>query len=455
VNAINLISCKNLHLIDHLSDAIKVWLGPMCTQSVDPLRASIKGDCRVFILTNGCIENRIDCTQLQNYFAKNGWQIAEDYKDADLILFDTCALTQDTANISLRIIKEIKQNMRKGSKLIVCGCLPKIDPELLRTVYETPKFRCEELTSNEKNMIYEYAEKINNVKTHNLLPILPVTKRNEKDFLMRNQGTLAARLLKSAVARIDGHISSRSNIYREGDESNFFIKVSTGCLCSCAYCAIPKSRGVINSKPIEKVVNEFEEGLKKNFKKFSLIGTDVGAYGKDIGHNLVDLLKELVRHEGEYKIGLRNVNPQHLKTMLDEFTSILQSKKIWYMGFAAESGSNRILKLMNRKYTIEEFKECIRKIRLSFPEIIIRTQLMVGFPTETEEDFSKTMSLLDDAIFDYAEVYKYSERSGTRAANIEPKVLEKIKNQRFSKLYRKAFLNRAPRKIKNMIQPKF
>jgi tRNA A37 methylthiotransferase MiaB len=183
-----------------------------------------------------------------------------------------------------------------------------------------------------------------------------------------------------------------------------------------------------------------------------LIGTDTGPYGKDLGYTLADLLKEIVKQEGNFKIGLRNVNPRYLKTMLKEFVPILESKRIWFMECAAESGSNRILGLMNRKCTIEEFKDCIQAVRTAYPGIMIRTQLMVGFPTETEQDFAETMRLLDDVIFDYAEVYKYSERPRTLAVNMEPKVPEQIKQQRFRKLYRKALLNRTPRKIKNLIR---
>jgi tRNA A37 methylthiotransferase MiaB len=124
---------------------------------------------------------------------------------------------------------------------------------------------------------------------------------------------------------------------------------------------------------------------------------------------------------------------------------------VTYFETAAESGSNRILKLMNRNYTIEEYKNCINTIRRAYPGIIIRNQLIVGFPTETDDDFEETMKLLDDVVFDYVEVYEYSERPGTLSEKIEPKVPDSVKRQRYIRLYRKALLNRTPRKIKNIL----
>ena len=164
---------------------------------------------------------------------------------------------------------------------------------------------------------------------------------------------------------------------------------------------------------------EFHKGLKNGFRRFSLMGTDLGSYGSDIDCSLVDLLTELTKLEGPFKISLRNVNPQYLINNLNLFIPILRSGKLRYIETAAESGSNRILRLMNRKYTKEDYVNCITALRSAYPKIIIRTQLIVGFPTETEQEFLETMKLLDEVIVDYAEVYRYSERPGTISERID------------------------------------
>lgn len=417
-------------------------------QSVRPYS---KNKGKVCVISNGCLENTFDSAQLQKHFSENGWLISEDYKDADLILLDTCGHTREAVDISLNMIREIKEKKKESSRFIVCGCLPKIEPEVLMKELEGPTSGEPELAVLDQMAIDRYAQSLEKATTNSILLHLPINKKLGKSDATRRGGSLATLLLRGVAVRWTDYLSSRINLQRGNDPSFFYLKISSGCLGSCAYCAIPQSRGPIRSKPIEKVVQELSEGLPKNFRYLSLIGTDIGPYGEDLGYTLADLLKEIMKLGGNFKIGLRNVNPRYLKTMLKEFVPLLESRRIWYMECAAESGSNRILGLMNRKYTIEEFKDCIHAVRTAYPGIMIRTQLMVGFPTETEEDFRETMRLLDDVVFDFVEVYKYSERPRTLAADME-QVPEQIKQQRLVTLYRKALLNRMPRKVRNLIR---
>jgi tRNA A37 methylthiotransferase MiaB len=169
-------------------------------------------------------------------------------------------------------------------------------------------------------------------------------------------------------------------------------------------------------------MNEFREGLSKGYKDFALMGTDLGSYGRDANHNLVDLLKEMVKEEGEYRIGLRNLNPYLCNQMLDELVPIFATGKIWYTEIPAESGSNRILKLMGRRYTIETYKEVVRRLREACPTLKVRTQIMVGFPTETNDDFVQSIDLMNDMNFDYVEVFGFSPRIGTAAEKIQGRV---------------------------------
>lgn len=402
------------------------------------------------VLCNGCPENRIDSARAQKYLKENGWLITEDHTKADLILFNACALNQESTNISLKIIQKIQEEKKSGSQLIVWGCLPKIDPEALKQKYNGPTFGERELSLLDQ--IIDNSRQIETITANYVLPRYPINESLGRGSLIRFEGSPLIRPLKGLVMKWQEHLESKLNLCIPGDPSIFYIKVATGCLGACAYCGIRKSRGTIKSKSIEKVICEFKEGLQRGFKHFSLIGTDLGAYGRDLGYTLVDLLREMIKEKGDFKIGLRNVNPHYLKKMLNELIPILKTKRIWYLSSAAESGSNRILKLMRRNYTIEKFKECIQTIRRACPDILIRTQLIVGFPTETEQDFAETMHLLDDVVFDYVEVYKFSKRPGTPAENMKGQVPEQIKKQRFLKLYAKALLNRTPRKIKRILQ---
>ena len=223
--------------------------------------------------------------------------------------------------------------------------------------------------------------------------------------------------------------------------NTFCIKVSNGCSNQCTYCAVKLSRGDVKSKSIEDIDKEFKEGLKKNFKEFALIGTDVGSYGRDKGINLIHLLKELLKNKGEYKIKLRNIHPRFLIEMMPEMQKILKSGKIPYICSAVQSGNNRILKLMDRGYNIEDFKKTISLINKNFPEVDLRTQLMTGFPGETDDEFRDTFELLDAINFDYVEVYHFEARPGTKAAEMKNQVPKKIARRRYHKLLIKTFFH--------------
>jgi tRNA A37 methylthiotransferase MiaB len=184
-------------------------------------------------------------------------------------------------------------------------------------------------------------------------------------------------------------------------------------------------------------MQEFSEGLQSGYKQFALIGTDTGSYGRDIQTNLVNLLRAMVSVKGEYWLKLRNVHPRTLIKMLPEFLDVFKSGKIVHMTTALQHGNNRILKLMKRGYTIEDFKYAIGAVKKSCPNLKIRSQLMVGFPGETEAEFNDTLNLLDEIQFDFIEVYKYSPRPNTMAAEMPNQVTNKTANKRYFMLHKK------------------
>jgi tRNA A37 methylthiotransferase MiaB len=192
--------------------------------------------------------------------------------------------------------------------------------------------------------------------------------------------------------------------------------------------------------------------LGKGFRYFGLLATDLGAYGRDLGCSLVDLLVELAKEKGDYRIGLRNVNPYHLNEMFEELRPIFSSEKIWFLSSAIESASDRILRLMRRRCKIQDFKNCIRILNKESPNILLRTQLIVGFPTETREDFRMSLHLLDELEFDWVEVYKFSPRRGTPAATMAGQVPKKIKTTRFRQLSLKAMTQRPHKKLRQIFR---
>jgi len=380
----------------------------------------------ICVITNGCPENRIDAARIQEFLIENGWTVVDDYRDADMILFNACALTKHKQDISIEKIKKITAKKNPAAKLIVCGCLSKIDNNSLREVYQGLTFGSDEIEQVAK--IIETKTDPQKARANYLIPetAIPSQVPDLRDIV---SPIVIPKLLKKF----------NDPWRREGatvvTPHTFYIKVSTGCLSNCSYCGVKLSRGMLKSKPIDRVIDEFENGLTKGYEEFALIGTDLGAYGRDQGNTLSSLLKELLKRDGNYKMKLRNIQPRFLIEMMNEFLDILQYDKVSYIGSAVESGNNRILRLMNRGYKIEDFKKAILSLRKEFPRVQINTQVMIAFPGETEEEFSDTVQLLDEVSFDFVEVYIFQPRPNTKAAQMKDQIPRKVANRRFFKIF--------------------
>jgi len=216
------------------------------------------------------------------------------------------------------------------------------------------------------------------------------------------------------------------------NEKTFFIKISTGCLDDCSYCAIRLSRGKLKSKSIQEVVYEFDEGLKKGYKEFALIGTETGSYGKDQGTDLVRLLNVLINKDGDYKLRLRNVHPRFLIKRFSEMKEILKSRKIDFIFSAIQSGNDRILKLMNRRYRADEVREIFDAISAEFSNVHLGTQFIIGFPSETDEEFRDTLRLSQKITIDLVECFRFQPRLGTQAAEMEELIPQEVINERLN-----------------------
>ena len=387
---------------------------------------------RAYVSCLGCPESQIDSARVQVFLKKNGYVISKNSEEADLVLFRTCGFTEESEIASLEAIRNIKSKMKRGTLLIPWGCLHKIHPDAL-----TPDY----VTFGEKDMwklneIVAAREPIEKVQANFLSPKYKKSKvKKITDFPRTHHKQL--------------WLHERNHpIFKPGKYgSPFFIKASTGCLGGCTYCAIRLSRGKVKSKRIEEVLSEFERGRRLGFKDFRLLGTDLGAYGRDRGRTLVDLLSKMTQEEGEYAISLRNINPYWLTRMYNEMKPILSSGKIRYMSSAVESGSNRILELMGRRYTTEELIPIIQDLNRSHPSILINTQFMVGFPTESKQDHRQSERVLKECLFDMVEVYKFSGRLGTPAAKMNGQIPENTKTTRYLRLLATSMLNIIRRNI--------
>lgn len=400
------------------------------------------------VLTNGCPENRIDTAGMQEFLKSKGWSITNKVSDADLVLFNACGLTVENAESSIRLIKHLK-SQKNGSRFIVCGCLPRINPESIRSVHNDVMFGSDNMNAlaalidAEESPGCDLANFL--LPSYNITPGLGWIIKHVKANL--NLYFVLSKLLERKYKEYYDMINIVS-------PNTHYIKVSTGCVSSCSYCAVKISRGTLRSKPIEKVVAEFKAGLEQGYKKFALIGTDVGCYGRDQKTNLVQLLDELVALPGNFEIRIRNFHPRFLIEMLPDVVKVCRSGKVGFLGLAAQSGNNRILQLMRRGYSIEEYKHAFNALRKEFPHIKVRTQLMVGFPGETEREFEDTLQLIDEVDFDFIELFMFSTRLGTRANSLPGALPREVIQKRYYRILRKTLQNLSHKYPRPVFTPK-
>ncbi|MEM2486457.1 MAG: radical SAM protein [Candidatus Bathyarchaeia archaeon] len=386
---------------------------------------------KVYVSTNGCVEAQLSSTFVKQFFIENKVSVLNDPREADLIVFYACGLTEQKEKDSLAIINKLKNEAKPLSKLVVWGCLPKINPKASSKVFDGPVIGPTDLNYFEGFL--EKAEITFNglmwARAENML--IPTETMEKQDNRNVDAFTSMILFLKRRWDRLNG---------RAHKNMRFFIRTAVGCTGRCTYCSERCAFGRIKSRPIEKVISEFKYGLEKGYRQFSLIATDLGAYGRDINCTLSDLLTRIidVGNDLSYKIILNQVSPSYLTQMFSDLEKVFASGRIEVLNCPIQSGSNRILKLMGRDYAAEEWREHMINIKKRYPKIKLSTHFMVGFPTETDDDFNATLGLLDYPLFlDDIYIFKFSKRPHVYASFIPEQVSEEIKELRYKKLMRK------------------
>jgi len=393
---------------------------------------------KVYLSTNGCEEAQLSSMEVEQFFDKNEATIVRDPTQADLIIFFACGLTDQREKDSLMIIRKLQAKKKTSARLAVWGCLPKINPQSLASVYDGPILGPMD-TSFFEEILGKTKISFDNVSANTLVsketPGLP---SSSPSGLCNGHYTDAfidaVILLKKGVEKLR-FLKQKILI-----KTPFYIRVATGCTGHCTYCSERCAWGKIKSRPTDKIISEFERGLQKGYNRFFLVAADLGAYGKDIGRTLSDLLGRIIKtgNSKNYKMILNQISPSHLKELFFDLEDTFASGKVELLCSPVQSGSNSILKLMGRMYTAEEWKECMLKIHRRFPDIRLKTHLMVGFPTETDEDFRATLKLLDYPLFlDEIGIFKFSQRPTVFASRIPGQVPERTKELRYRKLLRK------------------
>lgn len=361
---------------------------------------------KFFINTYGCQMNVHESEKLAGILYERGYVSAESNEDADIILLNTCCIreTAETRVLgNLGIIKKLKE---KKPELIVgiCGCMPqkKGTAEMLRR-------RCPfiDIIFGTHNM-YKLNEYLDEAEHHRkVLEIWDKEGEPENVPVHRDSGV------------------------------NAWVNIMYGCDNFCSYCIVPFVRGRERSRDFDEVVNEVGSLIRKGYKEVTLLGQNVNSYMGGSPH-FGELLRALTKFDGEYRIKFMTSHPKDLTE--DVVSAMASSDKIAdYIHLPVQSGSDRILKLMNRKYTSGEYLDKIAMIRSYIPEAGISSDLMVGFPTETEEDYLCSERLIEKVEFNNLYTFIYSRRSGTVADKMDGQIDIKVKTERIERLIKRQF----------------
>lgn len=330
-------------------------------------------------------------------FIEQNYEVVDFEEYADIYIVNTCTVTNMSDKKSRQIIRRAKNN-NNDAILIVVGCYAQVAKEKLEEIEEVDMV----LGNNEKNNIVEFAEKYERIKITDVM--------QQKEF-----------------------VEFGSTTYTE--KTRAVIKVQDGCDRFCSYCIIPYARGRVRSRKIENIIEEIKQIAKGGIKEVVITGIHVASYGKDFndGTSLIDLLEEINKIQGIERIRLGSLEPTIItKEFLERLTKL--EKICDHFHLSLQSGCDETLKRMNRKYTTEQFENIVNLLRKSYPEVALTTDIIVGFPGETEEEFNETYEFLKKIKFMKMHVFKYSERNGTKAALMENQVNGNIKEERSNKL---------------------
>jgi tRNA A37 methylthiotransferase MiaB len=247
-------------------------------------------------------------------------------------------------------------------------------------------------------------------------------------------------------------INSLRERFYGNNEKMWHIKIESGCANCCTYCSDRLAYRWIKSIPIEKVLKQFDSGLKLGYRFFNLVGRDLGSYGYDMRLTLADLLNQIDEEypHQNYKIYLTNVSANSLIDIYPRINRAILLERIFELGSHIQSGSERILRLMGKTFLLKDWQAVIRHIDENYPNIRTRTSIMVGFPNETEKDYQETVHLVRDLLFDRIDVYKYEERPGIPSLKLKEPVPEEIKQKRYDKMRVLAFMNNLRKRIRRV-----
>jgi len=351
---------------------------------------------KVWVQAFGCSANIADAEMIKGILYNSGYELTATRKNSDLNIIVTCAVKDATEH---RMISKIKKYSRE-KPLVVAGCLPKTSKKLVES-------------------------------------FSPNSSLLGPQSLNRTVEIVDGSLNGQKIVALDDSMSTKVNLPKMRlNPVVSIIQISSGCLSECSFCQTKLAKGTLTSYRIGDILRQVKDDVASNCKEIWLTSTDNGCYGLDLKTDLVDLLEKSSNIEGDYKIRVGMMNPMYVPRFLDRLISLYRNndKVFKFLHMPVQSGSERILRKMKRGHTAKIFLDVVKELRKKIPEITISTDIITGFPSESERDFEETLSLIEESQPDVINSSRYSPRPGTLAAKY-PRLSTKVVKERSTRLH--------------------
>ncbi|MCG2888105.1 MAG: tRNA (N(6)-L-threonylcarbamoyladenosine(37)-C(2))-methylthiotransferase [Sulfolobales archaeon] len=342
---------------------------------------------RVYIETYGCALNRGDSAIMATVLSERGHEITEDLSEAEVVIINTCAVRLETEE---RMKQRIRELRRTGKKLVVAGCLAGALPATVSAL------------APEASILGPQAVE----------RIAEVVESPERQVIL--EGSKAVKVPRMFEGKI------------------FIVPIADGCAGECSFCITKLARRKLRSYPMREIVDAVKEAVAKGAVEVELTAQDTAAYGLDLGGKvrLPDLVEKVAETEGNFMVRVGMMTPEQAMSIVDGLVEALKMEKVYkFVHLPVQSGSDKVLKLMNRKYTIDEYKQLVKELRSKVPGLSVATDIIVGHPGEDEEDFQQTLDLMKELRFERIHLAMYSIRPNTVSARL-PQVPDSVKKER-------------------------
>jgi tRNA A37 methylthiotransferase MiaB len=409
------------------------------------------GKKAVYVYSGGCSSDNLDMQRVEDYCRANNYPITHNPQKADVIFVGTCTLSKEREDLTINKIQNLR-SLNPDAEIVPAGCLVRQNPERMGEIHsglslatktEADWSQLEKILPGEVP-IAEIIDPIL-IRPHidwrliEEFDAFPVLKQRLEKMPEDDRNAVLEKIFtnkaldhkKIAEFYNEGKLSEDEMKELEGyDEQAAILRIAKGCQGKCTYCAIKKSRGhLVSSKP-DIVLDRFRGALKEGIKSFKLWADDIGAYGKDIGTDLASLLANILKEKENFKLEVLAGNPKDFLESFDKLLPLLKDPRIRYFNITVQSGSEKVLKEMNRPVNVEKLINALKQLHEEIPDLIIRTHYMVGFPGETDVDFQETVRFMEETKIYKSLIFAFSPRPNTPAEKMENQISDDVRQER-------------------------